>query len=239
LSRSLLRILRYTLIPIAASGLGGAIAAFWPPGKSLKSAIQHFAAGVVFAAAALELVPKVRVQPPWVALIGFAGGIAAVVALRSGTARLKNKSSGQANIGLIAATGIDVFIDGLVLGAGFAAGEQTGALLSIALGLEFLFLGLSVAGSLDRRSSTWKIIAAPAGLSLLTVVGTVIGVTLLVNVSASFLAIVLAFGAVALMYLVTEELLVEAHKGAEGPWIAATFFLGFLVYLIIDELIAH
>jgi ZIP family zinc transporter len=41
------------------------------------------------------------------------------------------------------------------------------------------------------------------------------------------------------MYLVTEELLVEAHKGAEGPWISATFFLGFLVYLVIEELIIH
>ncbi len=39
------------------------------------------------------------------------------------------------------------------------------------------------------------------------------------------------------MYLVTEELLVEAHKGAEGPWIAAIFFVRFLMYLVIVELI--
>jgi ZIP family zinc transporter len=59
----LLRVIAYTLIPVAASGIGGVIAVIRPPGKTLKSAIQHFAAGVVFAAAALELIPKVREQP--------------------------------------------------------------------------------------------------------------------------------------------------------------------------------
>ncbi len=69
--------------------------------------------------------------------------------------------------------------------------------------------------------------------------GSVVGVTLLAGVSAVTLAAVLAFGAVALMYLVTEELLVEAHQGSESPWIASTFFIGFLVYLVIDQLITH
>jgi ZIP family zinc transporter len=233
----LLPIIAYTLIPVAASGVGGVIAAFWPPGKTLKSVIQHFAAGVVFAAAALELVPKVREQPPWVAILGFTGGILVMVALRSVTNRLERTSSSQANFGLIVATGVDVLIDGLVTGAGFVAGRKTGVLLTLALVLEFLFLGLAVASSLGKQAPIRRIIATPPGLSLFVVAGTILGVTLLGGASAVLLAIVLAFGAVALMYLVTEELLVEAHKGVEGPWIAATFFIGFLVYLVIDELI--
>jgi ZIP family zinc transporter len=233
----LLRVFGYTLIPVAAGGIGGVIAAIRPPGKMLKSAIQHFAAGVVFAAAALELIPKVRDQPPWVAILGFTVGIMAMVVLRSVTTRLERTRSRQANLGLVVATGIDLFIDGIVTGAGFASGIETGILLTIALVLEFFFLGLSVASSLGNRVSNWMIIVTPPALSLLMVVGAVAGVLLLGHVTAVLLAIVLAFGAVALMYLVTEELLVEAHKGAEGPWIAATFFLGFLVYLVIDELI--
>lgn len=50
--------LGYALIPVAASGVGGVIAAFWHPGKTLKSVIQHFAAGVVLAAAAPVLIHK-------------------------------------------------------------------------------------------------------------------------------------------------------------------------------------
>jgi ZIP family zinc transporter len=237
MSLFLLRVLAFSLIPVAASALGGVIAAIKPPGKVVKSAIQHFAAGVVFAAAALELIPKVRKQPPWVAILGFAVGIVVMVALRLETTHLERSRSSQANMGLIAAVGVDVLIDGLVTGAGFASGEETGVLLTIALVLEFLFLGLSVASSLGAQASNWRIMVTPPSLSLLMVVGTFVGEILLGNASAVLLAIVLAFGAVALMYLVTEELLVEAHKGAEGPWIAATFFLGFLVYLVIDELI--
>lgn len=235
----LLRVFGYTLIPVAAGGIGGVIAAIRPPGKTLKSAIQHFAAGVVFAAAALELIPKVRVQPPWVAILGFTIGIIAMLILRSLTTRLERARSHQANLGLVVATGLDLLIDGIVTGAGFASGEETGILLTIALVLEFFFLGLSVASSLGKQASNWMVIAAPPALSLLMVVGAIAGVLLLGNVPVVLLAIVLAFGAVALMYLVTEELLVEAHKGAEGPWIAATFFVGFLVYLVIDELIIH
>ncbi len=119
--------LLYALIPLAASGVGGVIAAFWPPSETVRSIVQHFAAGVVFAAAALELIPKVVVQSPWVAILGFGVGIAVMVALRSGTDRLEKNSSGQgADIGLIGAIGVDVLIDGLVTGAGFAAGGRPG-----------------------------------------------------------------------------------------------------------------
>ena len=44
---------------------------------------------------------------------------------------------------------------------------------------------------------------------------------------------VLAFGAAALLYLVVEELLVEAHEQAETPLLAVLFFAGFLgIYLL-------
>lgn len=42
------------------------------------------------------------------------------------------------------------------------------------------------------------------------------------------LAGVLAFGTAALLYLVVEELLVEAHEETETPILSAMFFLGFL-----------
>ena len=51
------------------------------------------------------------------------------------------------------------------------------------------------------------------------------------------LAIVLSFGAAALMYLVVEELLTEAHEVKETPLIAAPFFAG-CVALYLLELLA-
>ena len=41
----------------------------------------------------------------------------------------------------------------------------------------------------------------------------------------------------ALLYLVTEELLVEAHKKPDNVWITSAFFIGFLALLALEEMI--
>lgn len=43
-------------------------------------------------------------------------------------------------------------------------------------------------------------------------------------------AAVLAFGSAALLYLVTEELLVEAHDTPDGPIHVTMFFVGFIAH---------
>lgn len=230
----------YTLIPVVAALVGGLIAAFRPPRKPARSAIQHFAGGVVFAAAALELLPPVMAQPVVVALVGFGLGIAVMFALRLFERRIEGGEKGEderggEGIGLIVAAGVDVFIDGLVVGAGFVQGGRQGLLLTIALTLELLFLGLAIAVAV--RGARWKIITTPTALALLLMAGAVIGFLALGGVSPAILAVALAFGAVVLMYLVTEELLVEAHKAAETTWAPSVFFVGFLVYLVITKLL--
>ena len=228
----------YTLIPVAAALVGGLIAAFHPPRKPAQSAIQHAAAGVIFAAAALELLPPVMAQPVVVALTGFGLGIAVMFALRlfeRNAAGGKGKGKRDEGIGLIVTAGVDVFIDGLVVGASFVQGGRQGLLLTIALTLELLFLGLAIAVAV--RGARWKIVTTPTALALLLTAGAVVGFLALGAASPMIVAVVLAFGAVVLMYLVTEELLVEAHAAAETAWAPSVFFVGFLVYLVIAKLV--
>lgn len=45
--------------------------------------------------------------------------------------------------------------------------------------------------------------------------------------------VVLSFGAAALLYLVTAELLREAHEERESTSATAMFFVGFLVFLVV------
>jgi ZIP family zinc transporter len=45
--------------------------------------------------------------------------------------------------------------------------------------------------------------------------------------------LVLSFGLAALLFLVVEELLVEAHEVPETPLITSTFFAGFLLFLVL------
>ncbi len=236
------RVLLFTLVPLAAAAASGVAAALRAPGKRVTSGLQHFAAGVVFAAAAIELLPDVLRQNPSVAIAGFAAGIAVMFAFRAGGERAerRRKERGQSGVpfGMLAATGIDFFIDGVILGAGFAAGSSVGALLTVALAVEYLFVGLSVSATLTGTVRRRTVAGAPAALALLTVVGAVLGVLLLSGVSAAVLAGVLAFGAVAFMYLATEELLVEAHASGETAVGSVGFFVGFLIYLVLHELIA-
>jgi ZIP family zinc transporter len=45
---------------------------------------------------------------------------------------------------------------------------------------------------------------------------------------------VLGFATAALLYLVTEELLVEAHETTETPLLTAAFFIGFIAFLTLE-----
>ena len=138
--------------------------------------------------------------------------------------------------GLLSAVGVDILIDGLVLGIGFAAGERAGLLLTIALTLEVIFLGLTVATELGETiRSRAKVVGIIAVLVLLLPAGTILAapVSLLPGVVVTGF---FSFGLIALLYLVTEELLVEAHETRDRPWVTAMFFAGFLALLVIEEI---
>jgi ZIP family zinc transporter len=222
----------YTLIPAAAAVIGAAVAVNLRPGPVLVSAIQHFAAGVVFAAAAGEILPDLKhAGSPGATLIGGALGVAAMLGVRSLERRVKGP------LGLMSVTGIDILVDGLVLGIAFAAGAKAGILLTVALTIEVLFLGLTVANELgESGTSKGRVIGLTAGLVLLLPLGALLGGpvgALPATVQGGFLA----FGMIALLYLVTEELLVEAHETEDQPWVTAMFFAGFLLLLLLDEMV--
>lgn len=86
----------------------------------------------------------------------------------------------------------------------------------------------------SRSPANWPVGAPGAApppsclACLATAVGAITGAAGLGNASTTTQAAVLAFGAAALPYLVTEELLVEAHEGPEMPLLPGMFFLGFI-----------
>lgn len=240
--------LLYMLIPIAATIGGGVVAAFRTPGDRLRSLLQHFAGGVVFAAAAGEILPDVMARHErWGVVVGFAVGIGAMLLIRSLARGAEEVALGGAEAApgapakeatptsLLVTLGVDIFIDGLLLGIGFAAGAEEGILLMAALTLELLFLGLAAATALGKAgSSRGRIIGVTSGLAVLVAVGAGAGLFTASRLSSGGMEVLLSFGLAALLYLVTEELLVEAHEVPETPWATATFFLGFVVLLLME-----
>jgi ZIP family zinc transporter len=140
-------------------------------------------------------------------------------------------------VGMLGAVAVDLLLDGVLVGLGARLGATQGLILAIALTLEILFLGLSVVSELTAEGvSTGRAIATCTGLGLMTAVGAMAAALLLGEVSHTVMSAVLAFGAAALLYLVVEELLVEAHEERESVALGAMFFLGFLVIYVLSAL---
>ena len=233
---SLLTVLTYVMIPVVVTIIGGIIAAYRSPGEKTRITVQHFAAGVVFAAVALELLPELVTNLKLLPLIiGFSSGVALMLIVRKVSEKIEG--TGRSG-GLVIASSVDVFIDGLLIGVSFDVGLKAGIIITIALAIELLFLALSVASTLAKEGkSKLRIIATTIALSLLVLIGATIGGTLLQGIHGSGLEGIIAFAVAALLYLVTEELLVEAHREDKDSAFATTmFFVGFLIVLILESL---
>lgn len=228
--------------PVAAAAVGSTVAALRRPGPKLTSGVQHFAAGVVLAAVAGEVLPDLRSEGHlgWV-VVGFTVGVLILLSLGAYSRRReaaneqrKDAASGALPVGLLVTVGIDLLIDGLLVGLGVTLGSNQGLILTVALTIEVLFLGLAVTLELlDLGVPRVRAAAISAGLGLATAAGAIGGAALLGGASKAVLAAVLAFGAAALLYLVVEELLVEAHEQTETALLGAMFFLGFLALYIL------
>ena len=223
----------FTLIPVVAVLIGSLFAVSRRPSDAFVSAMQHLAAGVVFAAAAAEILPQVMHEgSPIATFTGGALGILVMLSLKA----LEGRASGP--IAMLGAVAVDILIDGLVLGLAFVAGGKAGVLLTIALTLEVLFLGLTVTTELGETiKSKARIIAITMGIALLLPIGAAIA-TPVATFPPVVIAGFLSFGLMALLYLVTEELLVEAHEKPDTPLISAMFFIGFLGLLLIEEVLS-
>jgi ZIP family zinc transporter len=220
-------------VPALVALGGGVLAAFWNPDHQKRSLIQHFAAGVVLAALAVELLPEIsREHAPGGVLVGaFAVGSLFMYGLKLWTEHLETRPVSGAgaglNSGLLLATFIDVAVDGFIIGAGFAAGGETGTVLALGLSVELLFLGLALT---SEATAGWRIVLISGLLGSTVLLFALIGTTLLSGASPTVMGAALAFSAAALLYLVTEELLMEAHTVEEKPISTLVLFGGFLAF---------
>lgn len=68
-------------------------------------------------------------------------------------------------------------------------------------------------------------------------IGSALGVILLGGAPESVVTAVLAFGSIALLYLVTAELLVSVRNVPETPWHTLVLFSGFILVFVLEMLV--
>ncbi|MFG1395757.1 ZIP family metal transporter [Roseixanthobacter pseudopolyaromaticivorans] len=230
-----------TLIPAAAVIVGALLGFVWRPGAAIRSAVQHFTAGVVMAAVGAELLPELGDAHPLGIAIGFSLGGALMLAVKrwiGGAVEPEEdapdaRSNGNST-GLLVTVGVDLFIDGLLCAVALAAAPESGLVIVAALTLEVFFLGLATSVSLSRPGSGAAGVIKASALALLVPVGGAVGALAFLSLPDIWQVGILAFATAALIYLVAEELLAEAHAdGEDTPFVAASFFLGFLAVLML------
>jgi len=230
----------WLIFPAVVMLSGGILTTFWHPQKTLISLVQHFAAGIILAALTIEVFPEMRstnISP--ITLIGsFTLGTLFMYGIKLLGDHLESDAKSeiarqQLNFGFIITVFIDAILDGITIGAGFAAGEKVGFALALGLSVEMLFLGMSL---ISDTLKGMRVLQMSAGLSFTILISALLGYYLLSNASSTTIAIALVFSAAALLYLVTEELLIEAHKSEEKPYSMLVLFSGFIIFWIISLL---
>jgi zinc transporter, ZIP family len=225
------------VFPIVAGIIGSFIAVRRTPPDTLVAGVQHLAAGVVMAAVAVEVLPDLRERGPlWLVVLGFSCGVALLVIL----GRFEGQEPGTGGVvpvSFLAVLGVDLFIDGLLVGAGAVVSTGTAIVVTIALTLEVLFLGVATSLQLAAAGvARTRAALITSSLTMLIGIGAMLGALVLPRAGSATLTVVLALAAAALLWLVVEELLVEAHETPHRPWMAVLFFVGFLTIYCLEVL---
>ena len=247
------------IVLLTALGVGGATVLGAIIGFIFKN-ISHkfsdlvlaFAAGVMLAAAVLGLIiPSLEFGGNWgllITVIGiFAGAI--VLNLMDKLVPHLHKMIGEDNeehqttklgkvLLFVLAIGIHNLPEGIAAGVGFGTGDNSQAII-IALGIALQNIpeGMVIIGPLlSAGVSKTKAFIIALITGLVEVVGTFIGY-FAVSLANFILPFALAFAGGTMLYVISDEMIIETHE--HGTERAATYSLliGFCVMLVLDVLL--
>ena len=140
---------------------------------------------------------------------------------------------------LLAAVAIDSALDGLLIGISTAVDPNTGPLLSASLTVESSFLGLTLAAALRNRPLGTVLLAATAAAPAAIFSGSIVGGSLAPYMAQNtcLLTACLGFGTSTALFMVAEELLLQAHEdGSEHVWwVDFQLYTGFFASVMIEK----
>lgn len=182
------------------------------------SLLLGLASGIMTAVIVFDLLPSsLRYGSLQATLTGFMTGVGLMAVLDLGLRASSSKNTRDyLKMGYLIATGIALhdFPEGLAIAAGFAAAETLGPLLVLAIGLHNIPEGMATAAPLRFGGlSAGRVLALNALISLVTPLGTFIGLVLL-ETSRAFIGLLLAFAAGAMTYIVLGELAPESRRNS-------------------------
>lgn len=236
-----------------ATGLGALPALFFKEvSRKTLNALLGGAAGVMLAATAFSLiVPGIhygnQLWPGlgvYVVAAGVMAGAVFLVQIDQWLPYEKFLEGGESFDSLrkvwlfIAAIVMHNLPEGGAVGVSFGSGDwHNGAALAVAIGLQNIPEGLAVAVplvALGYRKQQAVFIATLTGL--IEPVGGLLGVSL-VTVFLPLLPIGMAFAAGAMLFVISDDIIPEAHSLGKARYATFAIMIGFVIMMILDNLI--
>lgn len=196
----------------------------WKPRRRLLSLLLGLSAGIMLVIIFMELLSEsVSIGGLWMGLIGLTSGILLLYCLdlyfphQHFTVEEGQKSRlRQAGILLGIGIALHNVPEGLAIGSSYYADAGFGLDIAIIMALHNVPEGIAMATTMKMggfRNLTIILATVVAGLPMAFggAAGALVG-----SISPTFLSISLAFAAGAMLYIVCDELIPEAHKSSEG-----------------------
>ena len=243
-----------TAIWIVASGLGTSLGAVFifavrTPREGVMNALLGFTAGIMLAATAFSLlVPALDRGPLGQVIAGFLAGGALLMVLDSvvphiharfretGHLTVAEARAEQRGILLLSALTIHNVPEGLAVGLAFAAGgPDLGVPIALAIGIQNVPEGFAAAAPLRDAGSTARFAAGIGALTGAVEPLAAFAAYFAFDQLSGLLAGGLAFAAGAMLYVIVDELIPEAHGRGNEREVTVALMTGFAIMMALDN----
>lgn len=236
-------VLGLALLP-ALGNFGGGLAAeaSRTTSRRLNYAL-HAAAGLVIAIVAVEIMPRVlEGLSAWLIALSFALGGMAYIGIEKLIGSLQRRrgdqgTSDQSSVWMIyIAVAIDLFSDGLMIGAGSAVAPSVAMILAAGQVLADVPEGFAtIANMKDKGIPRRKRLLLSASFAIPVLSAAALSYFLLRDQPESFKLAALTFTAGLLTVAAVEEMLSEAHESGEDTHISIMAFVGgFVLFVLVS-----
>ena len=236
-----LNALLLAMMPAVGNFAGGVLAEFVPVSQRTLSFALHTSAGIIFAVVAVELIPTAMSGgTPWMMIVAFVGGGLFFLAVDAGMGiAAKRTGRGAEGIGpwaIFFGVAVDLFSDGVMIGAGSTITVSLGLLLALGQVPADIPEGFATIATFRRQgvSRRTRVLLA-AAFAVPVLLGATVGYWVVQGQPEVVKLALLAFTAGILLTVTVEEMIPEAHAGADSRWATLGLIGGFALFAFLSS----
>lgn len=240
-------ILGFAMIPAAGNFAGGVLAELLPLSRRALSIALHLAAGLVIGLVAIEIAPRALASgPTWAMALAVVGGGALFLAADAAMGIVRRRvgtpsgaEEGEQERGpwmIYMAVAIDLFSDGVMIGAGSSVAAELGILLALGQVVADVPEGFATIAALKQQRMRRRTrLALAAAFAIPVLAGALLGYFGVRDAAESVQVGVLVFTAGVLLTATLEEILPEAHSVEDTRMTTLAIVLGFGGFMLLSH----